>query len=81
MVVVVVVVVVVVAGALVAVALIVVVMVLRVCPQDPLAFRWGLGVGHRLQPSGCTARWVLGAGCRPGWTATEVEGSHVPGLV
>ena len=29
-----------------------VVMVLRVSPQDPLAFRWGLGVGHRLQPLG-----------------------------
>ena len=51
-VVVVVVVVVVVAGALVALALVVVVMVLRVCPQDPLAFRWGLGVGHGLQPLG-----------------------------
>ena len=50
--VVVVVVVVVVVGALVAVALVVVVMVLRVCPEDPLAFRWGLGVGHCLQALG-----------------------------
>ena len=49
---VVVVVVVVVVGALVAVALVVVVMVLRVCRQDPLAFRWGLGVGYCLQPLG-----------------------------
>ena len=46
---VVVVVLVVVVWALVAVALVVVVMVLRVCPQDPLAFRWGFGVGHPLQ--------------------------------
>ena len=51
-VVVVVLVVVVVVGALVAQALVVVVVVLRVCPQDPLAFRWGLGFGHRLQPLG-----------------------------
>ena len=35
-----------------AVALLVVGMVLWVCPWDPLAFRWGLGVGHRLQPWG-----------------------------
>ena len=46
----VVVVVVVVVGALVAVAQVVVVMVLRVCPEHPLAFRWGPGAGHRLQP-------------------------------
>ena len=39
--------VVVVVGALEAVALVVVVMVLRVCPQDPLAFPCGSGVGHR----------------------------------
>ena len=51
-VVVVVVSVVVVVGALVAVTLVVLVMVLRVCLQDLLAFRWGLGVGHRLQPLG-----------------------------
>ena len=28
------------------------VMVLPVCPEEPLAFRWVLGVGHRLQPLG-----------------------------
>ena len=64
-VVVVVLVVVVVVGALVAVAL-VVVMMLRVCPQDPLAFRWGLGVRHRLQTLGpyglVGSRGGLGAG-------------------
>ena len=38
--------------ALVAVALVVVLIVLRVCLEDPLAFRWSLGVGHRLQPLG-----------------------------
>ena len=52
MVVVVVLVCVVVVWALVAVALVVVVMVPRVCPEDPFASRWGLGVGHRLQPLG-----------------------------
>ena len=65
-VVVLVVVVVVVVWALVAVALVVVVMVLRVCPEDPLAFRWGLGIGHRLQflgPQGLVgSRGGLGAG-------------------
>ena len=53
--VVVVVVVHVVAGALVAAAVVVglvVFVVLWVRPQDPLAFRWGVGVGHRLQPLG-----------------------------
>ena len=49
---VVVMVVVVVVGALVAVAPVVVVMVVRVRPEDPLAFRWGLKVGHTLQPLG-----------------------------
>ena len=33
-------------------ALVVVSMVLWVCPEDPLAFGWGLGVGHCLQPLG-----------------------------
>ena len=33
-------------------ALVVVVMVLPVCPEDPLASRWGFGVGHCLQPVG-----------------------------
>ena len=47
-----VVVVVVVVWALVAVALVVMVMVLRVFLEDPLACRWGLKVGHRLQPLG-----------------------------
>ena len=42
----------VVVGALVVVALVVVVVVLRVCPEDSLAFRWGLEVGHCLQPLG-----------------------------
>ena len=42
-------VVVVVQRALMAVVLVVVVMVLRVSPQNPLAFWWDLGVGHRLQ--------------------------------
>ena len=51
MVVVVVLVVVVLVGALVAVAL-VVMMVLRVGPADCMAFRWGLGVEHGLQPLG-----------------------------
>ena len=32
-------------------------------------------------PWGCTAWWVAGAGRQPGLTVTEVEGSHVPGLV
>ena len=66
MVVVVVVVGVVVVGTRVAVALVVVVMMLRVCCQDPLGFRWGLGVGHRLQPLqpyGLVGSWGgLGAG-------------------
>ena len=79
--VVVVAVVVVVVWALVAVALVVVVMVLRVCPEDPLAFRWGLRVGHHLQPLGRTAWWVVGAGWGPGLTASAVEGSQVPGSV
>ena len=52
MVVVVVVVLVVVVWASVAKALVVVVMVLRVRPEDILAFRWGLRIGHRLQPLG-----------------------------
>ena len=51
-VVVVVVLVVVVVGALAEVALVVVVVVVRVCPQHPLGVRWGLWVGHRLQPFG-----------------------------
>ena len=51
-VVVVLVVVVVVEGELVVVALVVVVMVLRVFTEDRFASRWGLGVGHRLQPLG-----------------------------
>ena len=46
------VVVVVVVWALVAAALVVVVMVLRVCSEDPLALRRGLGVRHCLQPLG-----------------------------
>ena len=78
---VVVVVVVVSVGALVAVALGVLVMVLRVCPQDPLVFRWGLGSGIVCSPWVRTAWWVLGAGSGPGLTATEVEESHVPGSV
>ena len=49
-VVVVVVVVVVLVWALVAVALVVVVMVLLVRAEDPLAFWWGLGIGHCLEP-------------------------------
>ena len=61
-VVVVVLVVVVVVGALVVVVLVVVVMVLRVCPEDPLASRWGLGVGHHLQPLGPYG--LLGSGGR-----------------
>ena len=51
----VVVVVVVVAEVLMAVVVVVgvvVVVVLWVCPQDPLAFRWAVGVRHRLQPLG-----------------------------
>ena len=78
---VVVVVVVVSVGALVAVALGVLVMVLRVCPQDPLVFWWGLGSGIVCSPWVRTAWWVLGAGSGPGLTATEVEESHVPGSV
>ena len=45
-----------------AVALVVVVMVLRVCPQDPVAFRWNLGLGHRLQPFGLYGLVVSGGG-------------------
>ena len=39
---------------LVVLGLVVVVLVVtevpRLCPQDPLVFRWGVGVGHPLQP-------------------------------
>ena len=78
---VVVVVVVVVVGALAAVALVVVVLVLRVCPQNPLAFRWGLGVGHRLQPLGLYGLVGSGGGLGPGLTATGIKESQVPGSV
>ena len=61
-VVVVVVVVVLVVWALVAVALVVVMMVLRVCPEDPLAFRVGLGMGHCLQPLGPYGLFGSGGG-------------------
>ena len=48
------------------VALVVVVMVLRVRPEDPMAFPWGLGIGHRLQPPGpyglVGSRGGIGAG-------------------
>ena len=57
------------------------VMVLRVCPQDPLAFWSGLGVGHCLQPPAPYCLADSGAGWEPGLTATEVEGSHVAGSV
>ena len=74
-VVVVVVVVVVALRALVAVVLVVVVMVLRVCSQDPLAFRWGLGVGHRLQPLGLYS--LVGSGS--GWGA-GLDGDRCRGV-
>ena len=57
-------VVVVVVGALVVVALVVVVMLLRVCPEDPLVFRWGCGVGHPLQPLGLYGLVGSGGGLR-----------------
>ena len=75
MVVVVVLLVVVVAGALVVVALVVVVMVLLVCPQDPLAFRWGLVVGHSLQPLGLYS--LVGSG---GGSAVGPDGDRGRGV-
>ena len=77
----VVVVVVVVAEVLMAVVVVVglvVVVVLWVCPQGPLAFRWGPGVRHGLQPLGLHG-FVNRAGLGFGLTANAVEGSHVPG--
>ena len=52
--VVVLVVVLVVVAAVVVVELLVV-LVLRACPQDPLALRWNMGVGNHLQPLGLQA--------------------------
>ena len=77
-VVVVVVVVVVVAEVLVAVVLVlglVVVVVLWVRRQDPLAFRWGVGAGHRLQPLGLHGLVVSGGGFGAG-----LNGDRGPGV-
>ena len=40
----------------------VVVVVLWVCPQDPLALRWGVGVRHHLQPLGLSGLVDSGGG-------------------
>ena len=77
-VVVVVAVVVVVIGSLVAVALVVVVMVLRVCPQEPLAFRWGSGVEHRLQPLGPYGLVGSGGGLGAGINRDRGQGVDRP---
>ena len=69
------VVVVVVVVMVVAVALVVVVMVMRVCPQDPLAFRLGFGVGHRLEHLGLYG--LVGSG--GGWGA-GLEGDRGRGV-
>ena len=70
-----VVVVVVLVGALAAVALVVVI-VLRVCPQDPLAFRWHLGVRRRLQPLGPYG--LVGSGGGSGAGLNGHRGRGVP---
>ena len=78
-VVVVVVVVVVVAGALVAMVVVVglvVVLVLWACPQGPLAFWWGGGVGHRLQP--LRLQRLVDSWGGTDLAVTAVEGSNVP---
>ena len=77
-VVVVVVVMLVVVWALVAVALVVVVMVLRVCPEDPLAFRWGFGIGHRLQPLGPYGLVGIGGGSGAGLNGDRGRGVSRP---
>ena len=80
-VVVVVVVVVAVVCVLVAVALVVIVMVLRVCPENPLAFLWGLGAGDRLQPLGPYGLVGSGGGSGAGLYSNRGRGSNVPGSV
>ena len=73
-----VVVVVVVAAGLVAVVVVVglvVVVVLWVCPDDPLAFRWGVGVGHPLQPL-----WLKGLVDSGGGSGGVLDGNRGRGV-